>query len=148
MNWWRSLSFIHEARFIGLFSLLWSAKTPLKVCDTSSSMIGFCKLTFFGFNCGFTSSSWAMRDMVTADSDWGTSKLVLAVGCGQIDLFILSNLFKYFNLFGILETLFIVQYPIIKWKNSWLFLKSSDCTITNMQRFAKSHQTWFAMKKN
>ena len=38
MNWWRSLSFIHEARFTGLFSLLWSAKTQLKVCDTSISM--------------------------------------------------------------------------------------------------------------
>ena len=46
MSWWRSLSFIHEARFTGLFSLLWIAKTPLKVCDTSISMISFYKLTF------------------------------------------------------------------------------------------------------
>jgi len=62
------LSFIHVARFIGLFSLLWSAKTPLKVGDTSISMISFYKLTFFGFERGFTSSSRAMRDMVTANS--------------------------------------------------------------------------------
>ena len=27
-------------------------------------------------------------------------------------------------------------------------LKSSDRTIKKMQRFGKSHQTWFAMKKN
>ena len=30
-----------------LFSLLWSAKTPLKVCDTSISMISFYKMNFF-----------------------------------------------------------------------------------------------------
>ena len=46
MNWWRSLSLIHKARFTSLFSLLWSAKTPLKVCDTSISMLSFHKLTF------------------------------------------------------------------------------------------------------
>ncbi len=38
-----------------------------------------------------------MRDMVTADSDWGTLKLGLPVGWGTIDLFILSNLSKYYN---------------------------------------------------
>jgi len=46
---------------------VWSAKTPLKVSDTSISMISFYKLTFFGFDCGFTSSSRAMRDMRYGD---------------------------------------------------------------------------------
>ena len=46
---------------------VWRAKTPLKVCDTSVSMTSFYKLTFFGFD-GFTSSSPAIRDMVTEDS--------------------------------------------------------------------------------
>jgi len=46
MKWWRSLSFIHESRFIDLYSLLWSAKTPYKVCDTNITMTCFHKLTF------------------------------------------------------------------------------------------------------
>ena len=46
---------------------VWSAKTPLKVSDTSISVISFFKLTIFGFDCGFASSSRGMRDMVTAD---------------------------------------------------------------------------------
>ena len=46
MNWWRSV-FRSWARCIGLFSLLWSAKTHLKVRDTSISMISFHKLTFW-----------------------------------------------------------------------------------------------------
>ena len=54
---------------------VWSAKTPLKVSDTSISVISFFKLTIFGFDCGFTYSSRGMRDMVTADSGWGTLKL-------------------------------------------------------------------------
>ena len=47
MKWWRSLSFIHESRFIGLFSLLWSAKTPHKICDTNFLMTCVYKLTMF-----------------------------------------------------------------------------------------------------
>ena len=62
----RSLSFIHESRFIGLFLLLWSAKTPHKVCDTNISMTCFYKLTFNVFDCG-TISTQAMLDMVSGD---------------------------------------------------------------------------------
>ena len=64
------MSFIHEARLLVCFYCygVWSAKTTLKVCDTSISMISFYKLTFFGFDCGFISSSRAMWDMVTAES--------------------------------------------------------------------------------
>ena len=48
MNWWRYMSFIHEARLLVCFYCygVWSAKTTLKVCDTSISMISFYKLTF------------------------------------------------------------------------------------------------------
>ena len=42
----KTFAFIHEARFTGLFSFLWIAKTPLKVCYTNISMISFYKLTF------------------------------------------------------------------------------------------------------
>ena len=66
MKWWRSLSFIHESRFIGLFSLLWIIMTRHKACDTNISMTCFHKLTFFVFDCG-TTSTQAMRDMVTAE---------------------------------------------------------------------------------
>ena len=74
MNWWRFVSFIHEARLLVCFYCygVWSAKTSLKVCDTSISLISFYKLTFFGFDCGFISSSQAMRDMVIAESGRGS----------------------------------------------------------------------------
>ena len=106
-----------------LVCLLWSAKTPLKVCDTSIAMIRFYKLTFFGFDCGFTSSR-AMRDMVTADSGWGTSKLVLAVGWGQIDLIILSNfnwIWNFGNPFYCSVSNYKVKKQLIIFEKLWLY---------------------------
>ena len=97
---------------------VWSAKTLLKVCYTSISMRSFYKLTFFGFD-GFTSSSPAMRDMVTEDSGWGTLKL------------------------------YKVKKQLIEIVKTWQTFpfKSSDSTITNMRRFAKSYQTCLQWRK-
>ena len=53
--------------------------------------------------------------MVTTDSDWGTLKLVLAVGWGTNWPFYSVIFLIITNEFGILETLFN-----IKWKNNWL----------------------------
>jgi len=57
-----------------------------------------------------------MWDMVTANSGWDTLKLVLAVGWGQIDLFILSICLNITTEFGILETLIIVQCTVSSYK--------------------------------
>ena len=106
MKWWRLLSFIHESRFIGLFSLLWSAMTPHAVCDTNISMTCFHKLTFIVFN----SSYERYGDC------WATSKPVLAVR-RQIDphhLLILSILSKYYNWMWKIGKALFVQYPVIK----------------------------------
>ena len=144
MKWWRSLSFIHESRFIGLFSLLWSAKTPHKICDTNFLMTCVYKLTMFltvvPFQLELCEIWWLLRYFKTSFS---------CSGGGGIPLYLLmlSILSKYYNWMWNFGKAHFVQYPVIKWKSScwnwekhetFPFWKSSDRSITNMQIFAKS----------
>jgi len=53
-------------KIVGLFSLLWSAMTPLKICDDKISITCFHEQTFNVFDCG-TTSTRALIDMVTTE---------------------------------------------------------------------------------
>ena len=139
MNWWRSLFFVHESRFICLFSLLRSALRPT---------IRFYKLTFFGFDCGFTSSSreiWLLLTQAEVLRVGGKSTPPPLYSAQVVQILQLNSEFWKHFFCSVSNYKLFIDWNCAD-RTTFTFLKSSDRSILNMQRFAKSYQTWFAIK--
>ena len=98
-----------------------SAKIPLKVCDTSISMISFYKINFFWFWLWF---HFIILSYARYGDNWQRLRYLkiscsCRVGGKSTFLFCLICL-NITTEFEIFETLFIVQYPMIKLKNNWV----------------------------